>query len=95
MSSSDQAEDLLCEPLVPIEEVEDRARNADRHRSQGTVQKVTEDLLSFVRLGVSDFVFMLDSVPDERSLELLATRVAPVVRKEGSRILDEVGARNF
>jgi len=68
-------------------EVEERARTPGRHRSQGTPEQVAEDLLAFVKLGVSDFVFMLDAPGDMRSLELLATQVAPYVRAEGSRLL--------
>ena len=68
-------------------EVAERASVPDRHRSEGTPEQVAEHLLSFVKLGVSDFVFMLDAPGDMRSLELLATKVAPVVRSEGSALL--------
>jgi len=68
-------------------EVDERARTSDRHRSQGTPEQVAEHLLSFVKLGVSDFVFMLDAPGDFRSLELLATQVAPYVREHGPRVL--------
>lgn len=80
---------LHIKPLIgeTENEVLERANLSERHRSQGTPEQVAENLLSFVRLGVSDFVFMLDSAPDRRSLELLATQVAPVVREEGSRVL--------
>jgi alkanesulfonate monooxygenase SsuD/methylene tetrahydromethanopterin reductase-like flavin-dependent oxidoreductase (luciferase family) len=71
-------------------EVEERARTPGRHRSQGTPEQVAEHLLSFVELGVSDFVFMLDAPGDMRSLELLATQVAPYVRVEGSRLMEAV-----
>ncbi len=69
-------------------EVEERASVPGRHRSQGTPDQVTEALLGFVRMGVSDFVFMFDSPGDYRSLELLATQVAPHVRAEGPRLLE-------
>jgi alkanesulfonate monooxygenase SsuD/methylene tetrahydromethanopterin reductase-like flavin-dependent oxidoreductase (luciferase family) len=68
-------------------EVEERARTPGRHRSQGTPEQIAEDLLGFVRMGVSDFVFMFDAPGDYRSLELLATRVAPYVRERGPEIL--------
>ena len=68
-------------------EVEERARESARHRSQGTPEQIVADLLEFVRLGVSDFVFMFDLPGDYRTLELLAKKVAPVVREEGARIL--------
>jgi alkanesulfonate monooxygenase SsuD/methylene tetrahydromethanopterin reductase-like flavin-dependent oxidoreductase (luciferase family) len=73
-------------------EVEERAKTSDRHRSQGTPEQVAEHLLSFVKLGVSDFVFMLDAPGDFRSLELLATKVAPYVREQGPRLLGSVMA---
>jgi alkanesulfonate monooxygenase SsuD/methylene tetrahydromethanopterin reductase-like flavin-dependent oxidoreductase (luciferase family) len=69
-------------------EVAESAGRSDNHRSQGTVEEVTADLLAFVEAGVGDFVYMLDSTTDERSLELLAKKVAPVVRSEGSRLLE-------
>jgi alkanesulfonate monooxygenase SsuD/methylene tetrahydromethanopterin reductase-like flavin-dependent oxidoreductase (luciferase family) len=68
-------------------EVAERASVPGRHRSQGTPEQVAEHLLSFVKLGVSDFVFMLDAPGDMRTLELLATKVAPIVRSEGSALL--------
>lgn len=68
-------------------EVEDRSREQTRFRSRGTPEQVAEGLLSFVKLGVSDVVFILDPAQDLRSLELLATQVAPYVREEGSTIL--------
>jgi alkanesulfonate monooxygenase SsuD/methylene tetrahydromethanopterin reductase-like flavin-dependent oxidoreductase (luciferase family) len=80
---------MHIKPLIGETEAEvaDRARTSDRHRSQGTPEQVAEHLLSFVKLGVSDFVFMLDAPGDFRSLELLATEVAPYVRKQGPGIL--------
>ena len=71
-------------------EVAERASVPGRHRSQGTPEQVAEHLLSFVKLGVGDFVFMLDAPGDMRSLELLATKVAPIVRAEGSALLASV-----
>ena len=68
-------------------EVEERAKTPGRHRSHGTPEQVAEALLGFVKMGVSDLVFMFDAPGDYRSLELLATRVAPVVREEGAALL--------
>jgi hypothetical protein len=49
---------------------------------------MVEDLLAYVKLGVSDFVFMFDYPGDYESLELLATAVAPRVRAEGPALLN-------
>jgi alkanesulfonate monooxygenase SsuD/methylene tetrahydromethanopterin reductase-like flavin-dependent oxidoreductase (luciferase family) len=68
-------------------EVEERAGASTRHRSQGTPDQIIVDLLAFVTLGVSDFVFMFDAPGDYRTLELLATKVAPAVRAEGAKLL--------
>jgi alkanesulfonate monooxygenase SsuD/methylene tetrahydromethanopterin reductase-like flavin-dependent oxidoreductase (luciferase family) len=73
-------------------EVQERAPSQPRNRWQGTPEQLVEHLLSFVRLGVGDFVFMLDVPTDLRSLELIATKVAPVVRAEGAAILGRVTA---
>jgi alkanesulfonate monooxygenase SsuD/methylene tetrahydromethanopterin reductase-like flavin-dependent oxidoreductase (luciferase family) len=62
-----------------------------RHRSQGTPEQIAEDLFAFVELGVADFVFMFDSPGDRRSLELLATHVAPHVRDRGAEVLASAG----
>jgi alkanesulfonate monooxygenase SsuD/methylene tetrahydromethanopterin reductase-like flavin-dependent oxidoreductase (luciferase family) len=80
---------MHIKPLIGATEaeVEERAQTPGPYRSQGTPDQVAEHLLSFVRLGVSDFVFMFDSPGDYRSLELLATQVAPRVREEGARLL--------
>jgi alkanesulfonate monooxygenase SsuD/methylene tetrahydromethanopterin reductase-like flavin-dependent oxidoreductase (luciferase family) len=68
-------------------EVAEMAKDSTRHRTQGTPERIIEDLLAFVRLGVSDFVFMFDPPGDYRTLDLLATKVAPTVREEGAKIL--------
>lgn len=68
-------------------EIEELARESTRHRSQGTPEQTIEDLLDFVKLGVSDFVFMFDAPGDYRTLELLATKVAPAVRAEGPKLV--------
>jgi alkanesulfonate monooxygenase SsuD/methylene tetrahydromethanopterin reductase-like flavin-dependent oxidoreductase (luciferase family) len=64
-------------------EVEERARTPGRHRSQGTPEQIAAALMGFVKMGVSDFVFMFDFPGDSRSLELLASQVAPYVRAHG------------
>jgi alkanesulfonate monooxygenase SsuD/methylene tetrahydromethanopterin reductase-like flavin-dependent oxidoreductase (luciferase family) len=65
-------------------EIEDSIRAADgRHRSQGTPEQISETLLQYCALGVSDFVFMFDHPGDRRTLELIATEVAPRVRADG------------
>lgn len=69
-------------------EVRERSGTVDRVRTEGTPEQTVEHLLSFVKLGVSDFVFMFDAPGDYRSLELLATQVAPQVREEGPRLLE-------
>ena len=75
-------------------EVKERGPTVPRARSFETCEQISERLLDFVRLGLSDFVFMLDEPCDFRTLELLATRVAPYVRTEGARILeDRLGSR--
>jgi alkanesulfonate monooxygenase SsuD/methylene tetrahydromethanopterin reductase-like flavin-dependent oxidoreductase (luciferase family) len=80
---------IHIKPLIGATEaeVEETAKASDRHRSQGTPEQVAEHLLSYVKLGVSDFVFMFDHPGDYRSLELLATEVAPTVRAEGPALL--------
>jgi alkanesulfonate monooxygenase SsuD/methylene tetrahydromethanopterin reductase-like flavin-dependent oxidoreductase (luciferase family) len=73
-------------------EVRQRAPEQPRARWQGTPEQLVEHLLQFVRVGVGDFVFMLDAPADLRSLELIATRVAPQVRDEGAKILADATA---
>ncbi len=68
-------------------EVRERAPEQPRARWQGTPEQLVEHLLTFVRVGVSDFVFMLDAPADIRTLELIGRQVAPHVKEEGSKIL--------
>jgi alkanesulfonate monooxygenase SsuD/methylene tetrahydromethanopterin reductase-like flavin-dependent oxidoreductase (luciferase family) len=70
-------------------EVSERLPGQPRSRWQGTPEQLIEHLLAFVRLGVGDFVFMLDAPADLRTLELIAGKVAPAVRSEGARMLDQ------
>jgi alkanesulfonate monooxygenase SsuD/methylene tetrahydromethanopterin reductase-like flavin-dependent oxidoreductase (luciferase family) len=68
--------------------IAEQIRNGDgRHRSQGTPDQMVETLLQYCALGVGDFVFMFDYPGDYRTLELLATEVAPRVRAEGPALL--------
>jgi alkanesulfonate monooxygenase SsuD/methylene tetrahydromethanopterin reductase-like flavin-dependent oxidoreductase (luciferase family) len=80
---------MHIKPLVGETEAEIRERTPQepRNRWQGTPEQLVDHLLSFVRLGVSDFVFMLDAPADLRTLELIATQVAPNVREQGAMIL--------
>ena len=88
---NDIRKSMHIKPLVGENEAEltERAPAQPRARWQGTPDQLVEHLLRFVRMGVSDFVFMLDAPADLRSLELIATRVAPQVRGEGARILGD------
>jgi alkanesulfonate monooxygenase SsuD/methylene tetrahydromethanopterin reductase-like flavin-dependent oxidoreductase (luciferase family) len=84
---------MHVKPLVGETEAEVRERTPQqpRARTHETTEQLTESLLGFVKLGISDFVFMLDAPCDYRSLELIATKVAPTVRKEGAAILNSRG----
>jgi alkanesulfonate monooxygenase SsuD/methylene tetrahydromethanopterin reductase-like flavin-dependent oxidoreductase (luciferase family) len=67
-----------------------KEKAASRSRSNpiaGTPEQVAEELLAYVRLGVSDFLCSLSNPVDYETLELLATEVAPIVRAEGAGIL--------
>jgi alkanesulfonate monooxygenase SsuD/methylene tetrahydromethanopterin reductase-like flavin-dependent oxidoreductase (luciferase family) len=76
-----------------VRDTEEDARAASRGRFlpdnaiSGTPEQVAELLLSYVQLGISDFLFFVSAPVDERSIELMASQVAPLVRNEGRRIL--------
>lgn len=53
----------------------------------GTPERVAERLLAYVKLGISDFLFFVNTPVDMRSIELIATKVAPILRTEGPAIL--------
>jgi alkanesulfonate monooxygenase SsuD/methylene tetrahydromethanopterin reductase-like flavin-dependent oxidoreductase (luciferase family) len=91
---ADIRKSMHIKPLVGETEAElrERAPEQPRNRWQGTPEELTELLLEFVKLGVGDFVFMLDEPADLRSLELIATKVAPEVRDRGARLLAEAPA---
>lgn len=82
---------MHIKPLVGETEAElaERAPSQPRNRWQGTPEQLIEHLMEFVKLGVSDFIFMLDVPADMRSLELIATKVAPEVRSRGEKLRSE------
>lgn len=53
----------------------------------GTPEQCVEQLLPYVRLGVGDFIIGARPPADVRTLDLIANKVAPVIKAEGSRIL--------
>jgi alkanesulfonate monooxygenase SsuD/methylene tetrahydromethanopterin reductase-like flavin-dependent oxidoreductase (luciferase family) len=87
---NDIRKSMHIKPLVGESQadIEERAPAQSRNRWQGTPEQLVEHLLPFVKLGVSDFVFMLDHPTDMRTLELIATRVAPEVRAQGAGLLE-------
>jgi len=80
---------MHIKPLVGENQadIDERAPSQPRNRWQGTPEQLIEHLMEFVKLGVSDFVFMLDQPADYRSLELIATKVAPEMRAQGPAVL--------
>jgi len=87
---SDIRRSIHIKPLIGSTEsdIEARVETVRGFRSRGTPDQMVEDLLAYVKLGVSDFVFMFDYPGDRRSLELLAKEVAPRVRAEGPALLN-------
>ena len=53
----------------------------------GTPEQCAERLLPYVKLGVSDFIVSVQAPADMRTLELVAQKVAPLVKEQGKRIL--------
>lgn len=51
----------------------------------GPPESCAEQILSFVHMGVGDFLILARAPYDYRTLELFIERVAPVVRKEAAR----------
>jgi alkanesulfonate monooxygenase SsuD/methylene tetrahydromethanopterin reductase-like flavin-dependent oxidoreductase (luciferase family) len=49
----------------------------------GTPEQCAEQLLPYVALGVSDFIIGARAPVDYETLELVATKVAPLVRERG------------
>lgn len=79
---------MHIKPLIGESEqdLDERAPAQPRARGRFLPRQLVEHLMSFVALGVRDFVFMLDAPPDLRSLELLATEVAPRVRAQAASL---------
>ena len=70
-----------------------REMSVDRLRDQavvGTPERCIEQLMEFVKLGVSDFIVAACPPTDIRALELVARKIAPVVKEEGGSILGTV-----
>lgn len=53
----------------------------------GTPEECVERLLRYVELGVGDFILGARAPADYRTLELVAKKVAPVVKREASGLL--------
>jgi F420-dependent oxidoreductase-like protein len=53
----------------------------------GTPEQCVEQILPYVRLGVADFLIGARAPADMRSLELIAQKVAPLVKEEGKAAL--------
>lgn len=80
-------------------EVEERCRSLSIARKMsvehlleqsvvGTPERCIEQLMGFFKLGVSDFIVAARPPTDMRALELVAQKVAPVVKQEGKGNLD-------
>ena len=78
-------------------EVEERGRrlaadwgNYDDMRQRavaGTPEQCAEQLLAYVKLGVTDFNMDARLPIDRRAMELVAEKLAPLVKREGARLL--------
>ena len=53
----------------------------------GTPEQCVEQLLPYLETGVSDFLVLARAPVDMQALELVAKKVAPVVREEGTAII--------
>jgi hypothetical protein len=53
----------------------------------GTPDEAVEQILEYVPMGVSDFILGVRVPVDWETLELLATKVAPVVRERGPALM--------
>ena len=53
----------------------------------GSPEQCAAQLLEYVKLGVSDLFMNLHPPGDDRALELVAAKIAPIVKAEGARIL--------
>jgi len=68
------------------------ARNADveairRMAVVGTPEQCVEQLLPYVKLGVGDFLVGARAPADLRTLELVARKIAPVVKEQAKSVL--------
>lgn len=79
-------------------EVEERAQSVAAARNidvsalrqfavVGTPEQCAERLMPYVKLGVGDFIIGARSPADMRSLELIAKKVAPLVKEEARSVL--------
>jgi len=77
--------------LVGETEAEVREREAELgpnpRRIAGTPEPIIEELLSWTRRGVADFIIEADYPTDFRSLEVIGAKVIPAVKAEGAAIL--------
>lgn len=69
-----------------------KARNVDVEALKegavvGTPEQCVEQLMPYVELGVGDFLLGARSPANMRTLELIAQKVAPVVKEEGKQLL--------
>lgn len=53
----------------------------------GTPEEAVEQILPYVRLGVSDFIVGVRVPVDWQTLDLVATQVAPVVKERGAALM--------
>jgi F420-dependent oxidoreductase-like protein len=52
----------------------------------GTPERVAEQIMPYVELGVGDFILGVRAPADYRNLELFVEKVAPMVRREAARV---------
>ncbi len=89
---ADIRKSLVVQALVGETEAEVRERAgsagaAPQRGVAGTPEQCVEQLLPYVKMGVADFIIGARAPADRRSLELIATKVAPVVKREGAKLL--------
>jgi len=53
----------------------------------GTPEQCVEQLLPYVKLGVGDFLVGARAPADLRTLELVARKIAPVVKEQAKSVL--------
>lgn len=57
------------------------------HGIVGTPEQCVEQLLPYVKLGVGDFLVMARPPIEMEAVELIAKKIAPVVKEEGQKLL--------